>query len=277
METHCGDNTISKVSKKIQELKVRKIRSLRVEAWKMFDKKRTNYETALKLDASSDDIEKYRIEYSKVKNLDNFVEMYYKYKDSLPFIVGKYHELKELNISADQLFKANILAARLPALQFEIQSLCQNRDNLRLDYLERQKEYRDIEAYLSSMKSERRRSRSALRHLRRMISKDCKEAQGMLITVLDEIMKDRSKFLWLALLAVARAMSELPAESIFRNLSYLNTFLNNYIVNKYSYPRDSEIMTNARRLYDSYCQEIVKDKIHYTSPVANTRVDNVPG
>jgi hypothetical protein len=82
-EARCSPNTIEKVNQKSQ-IRAPKIKSKRSDALQMYHKGYSPLDIAVKLDISADEAESYKIEYWKLKNMDDFEAIYKKYKNAPP-------------------------------------------------------------------------------------------------------------------------------------------------------------------------------------------------
>ncbi len=163
-EVRCSPNTIKKVEEKSLDTKSRSNRS---KALKMYENRSTPLEVAIKLDISADEAENYKIEYWKLNNMYEFEQMYKDHKDSLPFIISRFHEMKERNISIDQLSEGLKLYVNLPKLRIEQDELLNSKKALANEYKQGQQEYRELKHELSDKRTEVRRLGMKLRHVNR--------------------------------------------------------------------------------------------------------------
>ena len=118
----------------------------------MYDKGYSSLDVAIKLDISADEAENYKIEYWKLKNMDDFEAIYKKYKNALPNLIGKIHEMADLNISMDQIAEGLRLVGHIPRLQNQQEELAKR---IRVT----NEDYNQLQVQLSNLKSEARRTR----------------------------------------------------------------------------------------------------------------------
>ncbi len=164
-EERCSPNTIKKVEEKSS--RNTNLRSNRSKALKMYENHRTPLEVAIKLDIPAEEAENYKIQYWRLKLMYEFEQMYKDHKDSLPFIISKFHEMKERNISIDQLSEGLKLYVNLPKLRIEQDELLNSKKALTNEYKQGQQEYRELKDELSRRRPELRRISIALRHKNR--------------------------------------------------------------------------------------------------------------
>lgn len=165
-EERCSPNTIKKVEEKSS--RNANLRSNRSKAMKMYDKNHyTPLEVAIKLDISPEEAVNYKLATSKLKHMHEFEQMYLDNKDDLPFIISKFHEMKERNISIDQLSEGLKLYVNLPKLRIEQDELLNSNKDLGKEYKQGQQQYRELKEELSRRRTELRHLSGALRHKNR--------------------------------------------------------------------------------------------------------------
>ena len=232
---HCSPNTIQKVQEKSKQIRAPKIKSKRSEALQMYHKGYSPLDVAVKLDISANEAENYKIEYWKLRNMDDFEAIYKKYKNALPNLIGKIHEMTDRNISIDQIAEGLRLVGYIPQLQSQQEELA---NRIRVT----EEDYNQREVQLSNLKSEARRTRI---HTRRNIihyrhykdelkletesilsgfekiknSIENKNAFQSIRKSINEILGDKNQLLWAAALSIFRAAENNPnLKATFSNL-----------------------------------------------------------
>ena len=83
--------------------------------------------------------------------MDAFEAIYKKYKNALPNLIGKIHEMTDLNISMDQIAEGLRLVGHIPRLQNQHEELAKR---IRVT----NEDYNQLQVQLSNLKSEARRT-----------------------------------------------------------------------------------------------------------------------
>ncbi|MGA7007342.1 MAG: hypothetical protein WBY28_09730 [Nitrososphaeraceae archaeon] len=222
----CSPNTIQKVKEKNEQIRAPKLKSKRSEALRMYDKGYSSFDVVVKLDISADEAESYKIEYWKLKNMDAFEAIYIKYKNALPNLIGKIHEMTDLNISMDQIAEGLRLVGHIPRLQNQHEELAKR---IRVT----NEDYNQLQVQLSNLKSEARRTRihnrkykihykcymdelkletesilSGFEKIKNSIEN--KEAFQSIWKSINEILGDKNQLLWAAASSIFRAAENNP-------------------------------------------------------------------
>ena len=130
----------------------------------MYENHYTPLEVAIKLDISAEEAENFKIEHWKLNRMYEFEQMYKEHKNSLPFIISKFHEMKLRNLSLRQLSEGFKLIEQVQNQRIEQQNLVNSNRDLLNEYKQGQEEYRQLKEELSRRRRELRRLVTALRH-----------------------------------------------------------------------------------------------------------------
>ena len=123
-ELHVGPNTI----KKVKAVNTPVVRTKRLEAFEMFERKNTLYEVSLKLDISSDEVKKHLLEYLELKAQDELIH-FLRDKD-ISNLVPIAREIKARGLTSEQMETALRLSISVRGLEDKSRELS---DSIRLE------------------------------------------------------------------------------------------------------------------------------------------------
>jgi hypothetical protein len=166
-QAHCSPNTIAKIIDQGKG-KAPGLKGIRTRALKMFDKGNCNFDVAIKLDISAEETENHKLEYVKLKRMDEFESMYKSDKAILRMGLGMAQEIQARGITEGDFIRTLGLSRSITQLHNEKHQLEETVKLMREDYRQRQCELWNITnetTRVSSSRDENRHLDSALRAL----------------------------------------------------------------------------------------------------------------
>ncbi len=276
-EERCSPNTIKKVEEKSS--RNTNLGSIRSKALKMYENDRTPLEVAIKLDISAEEAENYKIQYWRLKHMHEFDQMYKDHKDSLPFIISRFHEMKVRKVSVRQLSEGFKLVEQLPQQRIEQQNLVNSHQALLNEYKQGQEEYRQLKEELTRRRGRLRNLVISLRHrnheknklelkIENLLSqlekiKNAPEYEKIFDRIENEVIKvtgDKNTLIYAASLAIIRAARKYQNLRVpLSDLPTLDLVLTSVLYKSHD-KIDPELIKKAKIIYDEI-YEILKEKI----------------
>ena len=240
----------------------------------MYDRGYNLLDVVIKLDVSADEAENFKIEYWKLKNMDAFEAIYRKYKNALPNLIGKIHEMEDLNITMDQIAEGLKLVSHIPQLQNQQEELVKR---IRVT----NEDYNQLQVQSSNLKSEARRTRihnrrnkihyklhmdelkletesilSGFEKIKKSIEN--KEAFQSIRKSINEILGDKNQLLGAAALSIFRAAeNNLNLKATFSNLVGMDKAISIKLYD-FSGTIEPELGRAADIIYDEICNRLVE-------------------
>jgi hypothetical protein len=103
---HVSPNSISEVKERMEQSRSPKEKSDRASALEMFDQAQSPFQVATALDIPTEDVERYQLEYWKLKGMNEIEEVYKENPGSVSPLINLHYELNSRGITVTQVFQA---------------------------------------------------------------------------------------------------------------------------------------------------------------------------
>jgi len=262
MAAHCSPNTIQKVKEKREQSRARKTKSIRSEALLMYSKGYTPFDVVVKLNISADEAENYKLEYLKVKGMDEIEQLYKASKDSLPLIIKIVQEMRTRRISLDQLTQAVYAVNSLFQLRNELKSLNNEIELVREDYKLRNEELLNLKDELLRTEIELQNREVENQRIQDMKNANYKELSKSVSVLVQQTIGNKYMLLMVALQAVIRALTEYPDHSLVITRLFVR-YLSKHPYAQIEFDQSIllELVRGAGIFYDDILQELVEKGI----------------